>query len=361
MIKKISIAVLSLVAVSATFLIWFFSLLEPESARAGLKDTLPEQLAYLSKTPPASRGKILAVVSSTDTLGDTGRYTGYELTELARAYYVFSANGFEVDIASPLGGEPPAVIDTDDMGAFDYAFLNDKKAQQKRANTIPVETVDIEQYQAVFFVGGKGAMFDFPENEAIQSMASSAFEDGKVIGAVCHGPAALVNATLSNGRNLLEGKMVSGFTNEEELLLIRNAENIFPFLLQDELIGKGARFKPGPMYLEQVIQDGNLITGQNPWSVWGTAESMVKQLGYAPVARQTTAEEHTIAVMLTYELQGYALAKSHLESVYSQQRASVDRNLLAMHSLVSTMQGRVGKSIDLIGLVRNAKALAEQS
>ncbi len=154
--------------------------------------------------------------------------------------------------------------------------------------------------------------------------------------------------------------MVSGFSNDEELLLIRNAESIFPFLLQDELIAKGARFKPGPMYLEQVIQDGNLITGQNPWSVWGVAERMVEQLGYAPAPRERTAEEHTIAVMLTYEMQGYALAKSHLESVYSQQSASVERNLLAMHSLVSTLQGRIGKSIDLIGLVRNAKALAAQ-
>lgn len=357
MIKKISIGVLGLIAVSAAFLYWFFSLLEPEAARAGLKDTLPEELTYLSQAPEPSRGKILAVVTSTNTLGDTGKYTGYELTELARAYYVFTANGFEVDIASPMGGEPPAVIDTDDMGAFDYAFLNDAQAQEKLANTIPVETVDSEQYRAIFFVGGKGTMFDFPNNKAIQSLASSAYEDDKVIGAVCHGPAALVNATLSDGRNLLEGKMVSGFTNEEELLLIRNAESIFPFMLQDELIAKGARFKPGPMYLEQVIQDGNLITGQNPWSVWGAAESMIKQLGYTPVPRQTTAEEHTIAVMLTYELQGYALAKSHLESVYLQ-GASVERNLLAMHSLVSTMQGRIGKSIDLIGLVRNAKTLA---
>ncbi len=360
MIKKLSFGVLTLIAIAAAFLVWFFSLLEPESARAGLTDTLPQDLAYISQAPQPSKGKILAVVTSTDTLGDTGKYTGYELSELARAYYVFTANGFEVDIASPLGGEPPAVIDTDDMGAFDYAFLNDALAQQKLSDTIPVDTVEVEQYRAIFFVGGKGAMFDFPDNQAIQSLATSAYEGGKVLGAVCHGPAALVNATLSDGRNLLEGKMVSGFTNEEELLLIRNAESIFPFLLQDELIAKGAQFKPGPMYLEQVIQDGNLITGQNPWSVWGVAERMVEQLGYSPVPRETTAEEHTIAVMLTYELQGYALAKSHLESIYLQQGASVERNLLAMHSLVSTLQGRIGKSIDLIGLVRNAKALAAQ-
>lgn len=359
MIKKLSFAALGFIAVAVAFVFWLFSLLEPGSARAGLKDTLPEELAYIAQTPEPSRGKILAVVTSTDSLGETGKYTGYELTELARAYYVFRANGFEVDIASPQGGEPPAVLDNDDMGAFDYAFLNDIEAQKKRADSIPVATVDVDQYQAIFFVGGKGAMFDFPDNKAIQSLASNAYEDGKVLGAVCHGPAAFVNATLSDGQHLLAGKMMTGFTNEEELLLVRNAENIFPFLLQDELIAKGAHFKPGPMYLEQVIQDGNLITGQNPWSVWSTAERMVKQLGYSPVLRETTPEEHTVAVMLTYDLQSYALAKSHLESVYIQEGGSVDRNLLAIHGLVSVMQGKIGKSIDLIGLVRNAKAIAE--
>ena len=106
----------------------------------------------------ATDHQILAVVTSTDVMGASGKTTGYELTELARAYYVFEANGFEVDIASPLGGQPPVVIDGDDMKQFDFAFLNDPVAQNKVSHSIAVADVDPQDYEAVYFVGGKGAM-----------------------------------------------------------------------------------------------------------------------------------------------------------------------------------------------------------
>src|SRR5690606_7203536 len=109
--------------------------------------------------------------------------TGYELTELSRAYYVFQANGFVVDIASPLGGKPPVVIDDDDMGVFDYAFLNDSIAQKKANNTIAMQAVNADEYAAIYFVGGKGAMYDFPQNKYIQSIVRDFYESGKVIGA----------------------------------------------------------------------------------------------------------------------------------------------------------------------------------
>lgn len=354
MLKKLLLAAASLIAVVVAFGGWILSLTGPEVDRRGLEHTRPQDLVYIAQRPPQTRGRILAVVTSTDTLGRTGERTGYELTELARAYYVFVANGFEVDIASPRGGVPPAVLD-DDMGPFDYAFLNDAEAQARVASSLLVREVNPEVYDAIYFVGGKGAMFDFPEDPAIQGIARSAFESGKVLGAVCHGSAALVNVALSNGQSLVAGRSITGFTNEEELLLIPNASEVFPFLLQDALTARGAAFSSGPMYLEHVSWDGSLVTGQNPRSVWSTAELMVRQLGYAPVPREVTPEENTIAVLLAYESRGYAGAKARLESLPAVEGGSIDRRLMARHGLVAVWQWRIGKAADLIRLLRVAK------
>ena len=240
------ISVVSLLVVVISFGTWFMRLLPLDEMKARLKTietSSTENLVYLSENVIPKRGKILAVVTSSNTMGTSGKTTGYELTELSRAYYVFQANGFDVDIASPLGGQPPVVIDDDDMGEFDFAFLNDSIAQHKTSHTISMEDVIAEDYQAVFFVGGKGAMFDFPNNKSIQAIVRNYYQSGKVVGAVCHGPAALVNVTLDNGRPLLENKKVSGFTNNEELLLIPEAKTIFPFLLQDKLTSQGAQIQ----------------------------------------------------------------------------------------------------------------------
>ncbi len=325
-----------------------------------LETSQAQDLAYLNENVPPLRGKILAVVTSTDVMGDSGKSTGYELTELARAYYVFKANGFEVDIASPLGGKPPVVIDDEDMGAFDYAFLNDSIAQFKTSNTLPLKSIDPENYEAVYFVGGKGAMFDFPNNKIIQTLVRDYYQENKVIGAVCHGPAALVNVTLDNGRPLIENKKVSGFTNKEELLLISDAKTVFPFLLQDELTAKGARFDEGAMYLEKVSHDKNLITGQNPWSVWPLAEAMVQQLGYTPKFREVTAEENAVKILNTYEAQGSAKAKEQIKDLLKENKQAVDRILIAKHSIIAGMKGDVGGFFGIIGLVSYTKELSEE-
>jgi len=350
-IKKTLITFLSLIILMVAFLYWFYTLLPQNMNYKAIKATQPQDLVYLQQGVKESRGKILAVVTSTDIMGISGKDTGYELTELARAYYVFEANGFEVDVASPKGGEPPVVLDGDDMGKFDYAFLNDPVAQNKISNSIAMKNVDPSQYQAVYFVGGKGAMFDFPTNPEIKSLVSDYYQSGKVVGAVCHGPAALVNVTLDDGSSLLANKTVTSFTNEEELLLIPNAKEIFPFLLQNKLEEQGAKFDAGHVYLEQVTQDGKLVTGQNPWSVWLVAESMIEQLGYTPVARHITAEENTISILITYEDKGYQQAKAQIKSMQASQKDSVDRVLLAMHSIVSVMQFDIGKFYNLVSLL----------
>ncbi|MCB0493254.1 MAG: type 1 glutamine amidotransferase domain-containing protein [Cyclobacteriaceae bacterium] len=351
-IKWSLIVFAGLIASIVLFGVWFMSLLPPipESVK-DIKTTTPSELVYLTEGKIPYRGKILAVVTSTDQMGSSGKSTGYELTELSRAYYVFQANGFEVDVASPKGGNPPVVIDDGDMKDFDYAFLNDPVAQAKVSQSIAMKEVNPEDYEAVYFVGGKGAMFDFPDNEHIQSLVRDYYESGKVVGAVCHGPAALLNVMLSNGQPLLANRIVSGFTNEEELLLIADAAEIFPFLLQDKLTENGARFNEGFMYLNMVSKDGNLVTGQNPWSTWEVAESIIDQLGYAPKERLITAEENTIAILGVFQAEGYSMAKASIDQFCTIDTMSIDRELLAVHSIVAAMQFDLLKTVNLIRLL----------
>lgn len=348
-LKWTLLTLVALVVILVSFGLWFKSLIPPKND--ALVSAQVSDLPYLTENVPGFRGKILAVVTSTRTMGETGKSTGYELTELARAYYVFQANGFEVDIASPLGGKPPVVIDDEDMGAYDFAFLNDTIAQHKTAHTIPLKDVIRQDYKAIFFVGGKGAMFDFPDNEDIQSIVRDYYQSNKVIGAVCHGPAALVNVTLESGKSLLENKRVSSFTNEEELLLIPDAASIFPFLLQDKLIEQGARFNEGGMYLEKVSHDKKLITGQNPWSVWPVAEAIIAELGYRPKFREITDEENAVRILLTYHKFGASKAKEMITHMLEVQKTPINRVLLAKHGIIAVMQGDVGRFFEIIGLV----------
>lgn len=354
-IKWTFISVITLVIILISFGAWIKSLVPPRNIE--LEKTMVVDLPYLNENITEHRGKILAVVTSIDTMKNSK--TGYELTELARAYYVFKANGFEVDVASPLGGKPPVVIDDEDMGVFDYAFLNDTIAQYKTNHSLAIENVNPTAYEAVYFVGGKGAMFDFPNNKKIQAIIREYYQSNKVIGAVCHGPAALVNVDLADGRPLLANKTVSSFTNKEELMLIPDAKTVFPFLLQDELTAKGARFNEGKMYLSQISHDDNLITGQNPWSVWEVAETMIQQLGYSPKHRAITDEEHAVAILHTYETQGSDAARTLVKQLIQDKKQPVSRLLIAKHSILAAMKGDIGRFIDIIRLTSYTKKLSE--
>ncbi len=360
-LKWILIVFASLIMLLFAFGWWFMSLLPSEEIHANITITQPSDLPYLSQDIKPLRGKILAVVTSTNTMGNTDKSTGYELTELSRAYYVFMANGFEVDIASPQGGEPPVVIDDEDMGRFDYAFLNDSIAQYKVKHTIPIQDINPAEYEGVFFAGGKGAMFDFPKNKSIQYIVRDLYQSNKVIGAVCHGPAALVNVTLDNGRSLLENKTVSGFTNKEELLLIPEAETIFPFLLQNKLIAQGARFDEGAMYLEHISHDKKLVTGQNPWSTWILAETMIEEIGFTPKYREITAEENAVKVLKMYEEQGSQQAKELIKQMISVENKPLLRILIAKHSIIAAMQGKLGRFFNLISLTSYAKSISKKN
>ena len=319
-----------------------------------LKETQMHDLPYVMENVPAHRGKVLAVVTSVDRMGENSE-TGYEHTELARAYWVFIANGFEVDIASPKGGKPPVVIDGEDMGAYDYAFLNDNTIQQKVNNSLALVDVNPADYEAVYFVGGKGTMFDFPDNPDIQRIARTLYQNDKVVSAVCHGPAALVNVQLDNGDMLLADKQVSAFTNEEELFLIPDANEIFPFLLEDKLVAQGADFRAGSKYLEQVVQDGKLITGQNPWSVWKLAEKVVEEMGYQPKSRAKTPEEYSIDLLMLYDAHGLEAAEIYVQ----EQPGSFQRISIVMHAILAFMEFDIGKGLDLFALAGLLKELSE--
>ena len=281
---------------------------------------------------PGRRGRILAVVTSTARLGD--KRTGYELTELARAWWVFRANGYDVDIASPLGGEPPMVRD-DELVDADHAFLNDRQAMAALADTVALADVDPARYAAVYFVGGKGAMVDFPGNADIARIVRDILPRG-VVGAVCHGPAALLGIELPGGGSVLRGRRATGFTNAEELFLMDDARERFAFLLQDAMARNGASFVEAPMYLENAVVDGPLVTGQNPWSTWAVAEAMVRALGHAPVDRAVTAEEHSTRILAEFQARGLDAALA-----LKARLPRSDRMLLLMHAAIAAMQWRL--------------------
>jgi putative intracellular protease/amidase len=296
--------------------------------------------------PAPPRGRLLAVVTSAARIGDSGRRGGYELTELSRAYYVFVANGYEVDIASPQGGAPVAVID-DDLLDIDHAFINDPLAQHKRSNTLRLSEVDSADYAGVYFVGGKGAMVDFPDDPDIARIAGHVYARGGVIGAVCHGPAALLNLQADDGRPLLAGRRATGFSNAEELFLIKDAHAVFGTLLQDRMQAAGAVFVEAPMYLDNTVVDGRLVTGQNPWSTWSVAEGMIRALGHEPVARAASGEERAVELLATYRRDGFDAARA-----LRLQGHVADTRLLLLHALIAAMQGNVHDAFQLQRLAR---------
>jgi len=221
--------------------------------------------------------RILLAVSSHDVLGDTGNRTGYSVSEAAHPYHVFVSAGHEVDFVSVRGGEPPAVVfDGEEDDPQIVAFLADETVRAKLAATRPAAQVRPEEYAAIFYVGGHGAMWDFPDSPDLARLAVGIYERGGVVSAVCHGPAALVNLRLSDGSLLVEGKRVASFTNEEEQTL--GLVDVMPFLLEDRLKERGARHTKAPDYVAHTESDHRVLTGQNPASAAPLAELVVAEL-----------------------------------------------------------------------------------
>jgi putative intracellular protease/amidase len=219
--------------------------------------------------------RILIVLTSHAVLGDTGRATGFHLGEAAVPWEVFTRAGFAVDLVSVAGGNPPR-DGADPADSVQRRFLADAHIAAQLADTGTPDAIDAGDYRAVFFAGGHGTMWDFPDNASLARLAGQIYEAGGVVGAVCHGPAALVGVTLSDGSNLVAGKRIASFTNAEEAAV--GLTDVVPFLLADRLTSLGAKHIPADDFTAQVIVDDRLVTGQNPASARGVAEQMLAAL-----------------------------------------------------------------------------------
>lgn len=224
--------------------------------------------------------KILMVVTSHAKLGNTNKETGFWWEELASPYLMFEEYGFDVDIASPKGGTPPADplsnVDklTDEIVASTVRqFQNDGEAMNRLNNSIPLEEVDASEYDAVFFVGGHGAMWDFPNNPIIHDIIRNIDEEKGIIAAVCHGPAAFIGAQDAEGDLLVHGCKVTGFSDIEESLC--KTKDIVPFLIEDEMIEMGANYISTEPWQPLAISFDRLVTGQNPASSTAVAQKVV--------------------------------------------------------------------------------------
>jgi putative intracellular protease/amidase len=212
--------------------------------------------------------KILMVVTNHTTITNDHK-TGLWLEEFAVPYNVFKEQGYEVKVTSILGGEVP--LDPNSISEEKNEAWS--QAEKELTNTAKLSNEDAQGFDAVFLPGGHGTMFDFPDNEILLNILQHHAEEGKVIGAVCHGPAGLVNATYKNGTPLVKGKNVSAFTDEEEIEM--ELDKHMPFLLETTLRERGAQFQSGPKWADFSIHDGNLVTGQNPQSSKSTADKVV--------------------------------------------------------------------------------------
>ncbi|WP_141434528.1 type 1 glutamine amidotransferase domain-containing protein [Bacillus sp. 03113] len=215
--------------------------------------------------------KVLMVVTNHKEMAE-GKTTGIWLSEFAEAYIEFTNKGFEVTVASPLGGVGPV-----DPGSVDentpQEILDAKKYLE---NTLKLDEVASEDYDAIFLPGGHGTMFDLPKSEKLQELLRDFYEGDKIVAAVCHGPAGLVGATLSNGQPLVAGKRVNAFTDTEEAQT--TLEPYLPFLLESKLRELGAIFVAAPNWNTHFEVDGNLITGQNPQSTLAVTKAVIEKL-----------------------------------------------------------------------------------
>lgn len=239
-----------------------------------------------STAPPAAVNRatlkpVLIVLTSHGTKGASGKPTGFYLGELTHPLAVFDAAGIPVELASIQGGEPPVDgVDLDD--AVNARYWKDEHFRSAIRTTLPLADAEPSRYSAILFAGGHGAMWDFPDSPAVQTITRAIYEQGGIVAAVCHGPAALVNVTLSNGDHLVRGKKLSAFTDDEERAV--QLDGVVPFLLASRLAANGALHQPAPNWTAQVVVDGRLVTGQNPQSATGVGEK-VRDLVLAAAAR----------------------------------------------------------------------------
>lgn len=226
--------------------------------------------------------KVLIVLTSHDQLGTTGLKTGFWLEELAAPYYTFKDAGAQIVLASPNGGQPPLDPKSNEP-AFQTdltrRFEADAAANEQLANTVRLDSVSQADFDTVFYPGGHGPLWDLAEDPRSIALIESFIAANKPVALVCHAPGVLRHVRSADGKPLVAGKRVTGFTNTEEAGV--GLTDVVPFLVEDELKAKGGVYSKGPDWGSYVVADGLLITGQNPASSTEAAEVLIKQLAQA--------------------------------------------------------------------------------
>lgn len=223
--------------------------------------------------------KILMVLTSHDRLANTGDKTGFWLEEFAAPYYTFKDAGATITLASPAGGQPPLDPKSDQPEAqteFTERFKADEEAQQALATTSPLSDIDASDFDAVFYPGGHGPLWDLAVSKQSIALIEDFVTQDKPIAFVCHSPAALKNVKI-DGEYLVKGKKLTGFSNTEEIAV--GLKDVVPFMLEDALKENGALYEKGADWQSYVVTDGLLITGQNPASSEATAKQLLQNLG----------------------------------------------------------------------------------
>ncbi|BDW89130.1 dimethylallyltransferase [Thalassospira tepidiphila] len=223
--------------------------------------------------------RILMIVTSHDQMGDTGHKTGIWLEEFAAPYYRFKDAGAEITLASPKGGKPPLDPNSQVPDALTDAterFEKDDAANAVFANTVTLDGLKADDFDALFYPGGHGPLWDLATDQKSIALIEAFVAQNKPVAAVCHGPAALVNAKTPDGKPLVSGKRVTSFTNDEEKAV--GLENVVPLSIEDEFKKHGATFERGDNWASYAVVDGKLVTGQNPASSDATADEVIKLL-----------------------------------------------------------------------------------
>lgn len=223
--------------------------------------------------------KVLMILTSHDRLGDTGQKTGFWLEEFAAPYYVFRDANAEITLASPDGGQPPLDPKSDEPDFQTDAtrrFKEDADARAALANTVCLSDISPSDFDAVFYPGGHGPLWDLAEDSHSIAVIESMYADSKPVAAVCHAPAVLRNAKTPDGRPLVQGKMVTGFSNSEEAAV--ELTKVVPYLLEDALKENGADYSSADDWTAYSVADGNLITGQNPASSVLVAQAVLERI-----------------------------------------------------------------------------------
>jgi putative intracellular protease/amidase len=224
--------------------------------------------------------KVLIVLTSHEELGNTGKKTGFWLEELAAPYYRFEGAGHEITLASPKGGRPPLdpksnqpEFQTDETRRFEA----DAEATAALANTVRLDSVSAADYDTVFYPGGHGPLWDLAEDQSSVRLIETTLRSGKPVALVCHAPGVLRHTTDEDGSPLVAGKKVTGFANTEEAAV--ELVDVVPFLVEDELTKLGGHYSKGADWAPYVVEDGLLITGQNPASSAPAADALIAKLG----------------------------------------------------------------------------------